>query len=99
MNFTPIPPTATEAISLNGTNTVVNSHEGGFRYGAIVNGNLTVNGTGTLNVSAMDDVVKRVERVFGNKAYVDSVSKSGKNWLDMPVEAVLKKDLEFIKSL
>ncbi|WP_051233901.1 hypothetical protein [Butyrivibrio sp. NC3005] len=39
----------------------------------------------------MDDVVKRVERVFSNKAYVDSVSKSGKNWLDMPVEAVLKK--------
>ena len=51
------------------------------------------------NVATMDDVVKRVERVFGNKAYVDSVSKSGKNWLDMPVEAVLKKDLEFIKSL
>jgi hypothetical protein len=49
--------------------------------------------------NAMDDVVKRVERVFSNKAYVDSVSKSGKNWLDMPVEAVLKKDLEFIKSL
>jgi hypothetical protein len=51
------------------------------------------------NVATMDDVVKRVERVFSNKAYVDSVSKSGKNWLDMPVEAVLKKDLEFIKSL
>jgi hypothetical protein len=51
------------------------------------------------NVATMDDVVKRVERVFNNKAYVDSVSKSGKNWLDMPVEAVLKKDLEFIKSL
>ncbi len=51
------------------------------------------------NVETMADVVKRVERVFSNKAYIDAVSKSDKNWLDMPVEAVLKKDLEFIKSL
>lgn len=29
----------------------------------------------------------------------DAVTKSGKNWLDVPVDAVLKKDLEFIKSL
>jgi hypothetical protein len=47
----------------------------------------------------MDDVVKRVERVFDNKEYIDAVSRSGKNWLDMPVEVVLKKDLDFIKSL
>ena len=29
----------------------------------------------------------------------DAVTKSGKNWLDVPVDVVLKKDLEFIKSL
>lgn len=51
------------------------------------------------NVETMEDVVKRVERAFSNKAYIDAVSKSGKNWLDIPVEEVLKKDLEFIKSI
>ena len=51
------------------------------------------------NVTSMTDVVKRVERVFSNKTSIAAISESGKNWLDMPVEMVLKKDLEFIKTL
>ena len=48
-------------------------------------------------VSTMDEVVKRIERVFSNKKYIQEVEKSEKNWVGIPVNEVLEKNLEFLK--
>lgn len=39
------------------------------------------------------------ERVFTNSTYKKQVERSRKNWLDMSVEEVLKKDLEFVQGI
>ena len=51
------------------------------------------------NVVTMDEVVARVTRVFENKKYIQEVEKSGKNWLDISTESVLKEDIEFLKRI
>ncbi len=48
------------------------------------------------NVTSMDEVVKRVERVFTNKKYISDLEKSGKNWLGVSAETVLKEDVDFL---
>ena len=53
----------------------------------------------TLSVNNMTDVTLRLEQVFGNKSFIQSVSKSRRNWLDIPAEEVLASDLEFFRSL
>lgn len=51
------------------------------------------------NVTSMDEVVKRVERVFTNKKYISDLEKSGKNWLGVSTDTVLKEDVDFLKSI
>ncbi len=51
------------------------------------------------HVSTMEDIVHRIERVFSDTGYLRELQKSNKNWLDMSIEDVLKKDLDFIKSV
>ena len=51
------------------------------------------------NVVSMDEIVKRVERVFTNKRYLQEVEKFGKNWIGVLTEEVFEKDLEFLKSI
>ena len=51
------------------------------------------------NVTSMDEVVKRVERVFTNKKYLSDLEKSGKNWLGVSTDTVLKEDVDFLKSI
>ena len=51
------------------------------------------------NVTSMDEVVKRVERVFNNKKYISDLEKSGKNWLGVSTDTVLKEDVDFLKSI
>lgn len=51
------------------------------------------------NATSMDEVVKRVERVFTNKKYISDLEKSGKNWLGVPTDTVLKEDVDFLKSI
>lgn len=51
------------------------------------------------NVTSMDEIIKRVERVFTNEKYIQEVEKSGKNWIGIPTEDVLAKELEFLKSI
>lgn len=53
----------------------------------------------TLGVTTVDDIKRRAERVFTNSTYKKQVERSGKNWLDLSVEEVLKKDLEFIQGI
>ena len=47
----------------------------------------------------LEDVVKRVERVFDNEKYAQMIEKSDKNWIELPIDAVLKEDIEFIKKI
>ena len=40
-----------------------------------------------------------IEQVFGSKSFIQSVSRSRRNWLDVPAEEALASDLEFFRSL
>lgn len=51
------------------------------------------------NVTSMDEVVRRVERVFSNKRYIQEIEKSDKNWIGISTEEVLAKEIEFLKSI
>lgn len=53
----------------------------------------------TLSVSNMADVTLRLEQVFSSKSFVQNVSRSRRNWLDVPAEEALTSDLEFFRSL
>lgn len=51
------------------------------------------------NVDSMNELVKRVERVFTNKKYLSELEKSGKNWLGIPTDTVLKENTDFLRSI
>ena len=53
----------------------------------------------TLSVNDLADVTLRLEQVFGSKSFVQNVSRSRRNWLDVPAEEALATDLEFFRSL
>lgn len=53
----------------------------------------------TLPVNNMNDVIKRIERVFKNDMFMINLNKSRKNWMDIDVEEVVERNLEFIKTL
>lgn len=50
----------------------------------------------TIGVSDVKEIRKRAERIFTSSTYKQQVERSKKNWLDLSVDEVLKKDLEFI---
>lgn len=51
----------------------------------------------TLVANTKADIVSRMERI--NKMFIRNIKTSKKNWLDLSLEEVLKKDLEFIRNL
>ena len=51
------------------------------------------------NVSDMDAVITRIERMFTNPDYLRELHKSNKNWLDISDDAALERDLAFLKSI
>lgn len=51
------------------------------------------------NVSTMNDVESRIERMFTNPTYLRELRRSGKNWLDITDEEAIEKDLAFIKGI
>lgn len=53
----------------------------------------------SLPVDNMNEIIKRLERVFKNSAFVKEVNKSKKNWMDISTEEALKRNIEFVKSL
>ena len=53
----------------------------------------------TLSVNDLADVTLRLEQVFGNKSFVQNVSRSRRNWLDVSAEKAIASDLEFFRSL
>lgn len=53
----------------------------------------------TLGVTTVEEIKKRAERIFTNSTYKKQVERSKKNWLNLSVEDVLRKDLEFIQGI
>ena len=53
----------------------------------------------TLSISNIDEMRKRAERIFVNDAYKRQIERLGKNWLDLSVDEVLKKDLELFDKI
>lgn len=53
----------------------------------------------TLVANTKADIVSRMERILTNKMFIRNIKTSKKNWLDLSLEEVLKKDLEFIRNL
>ncbi len=51
------------------------------------------------NVSDMNAVITRIERMFTNPDYLRELHKSNKNWLDISDDEALERDLAFIKSI
>jgi predicted nucleotidyltransferase component of viral defense system len=51
------------------------------------------------NVSNMEDIINRIERMFSNPGYLRELNRSGKNWLDISTAEALETDLTFIKSI
>lgn len=50
----------------------------------------------TIDVNDATEIRKRAKSIFNNSTYKKRVERSQKNWLDLPVDEVLKKDLEFL---
>lgn len=53
----------------------------------------------TLSVNVMKDIVRRLDRTFSSKSFIASIDRSRMNWLGIPVEEILHRDLMFFKSL
>lgn len=53
----------------------------------------------SLPVDDINELIRRLERVFKNTAFLKEINKSKKNWMDITTEEALKRDLEFVRSL
>lgn len=53
----------------------------------------------SLNVYDMEEIIKRIERIFHDKTFINEVNKSKKNWMDISTEEALQKNIDFVKSL
>jgi hypothetical protein len=53
-------------------------------------------GDTTLGVSEIKEIRKRAERIFTSSTYKRQIERSRKNWIDLSVDKVIKKYLEFI---
>ena len=53
----------------------------------------------TIEVNDSDEIRRRAERIFNSSTYKKQAERSKKNWLDLSVEEVLKKDLEFLSRI
>lgn len=50
----------------------------------------------TIDVNDADEIRRRAKRICSSSTYKKQVERSNKNWLDLSVDEVLKKDLEFL---
>ncbi len=53
----------------------------------------------SLPVEDINEIIRRVERVFNNSGFIKEINKSKKNWMDISTEEALAKNIEFVKSL
>ena len=47
----------------------------------------------------VDDIINRLESTFSNKIYIDKLSSSDKNWLDVSNQEVLNGIINYLKEL
>lgn len=45
-----------------------------------------------IKVKSKADIVSRMERILTNKMFISNIKTSKKNWLDLTLDEVLKKD-------
>ncbi len=50
----------------------------------------------TIDVNDSEQIKERAERIFSNSTYKKRLEKSNKNWLDLAVDDVLRKNLDFV---
>lgn len=53
----------------------------------------------TISINNMQDALNRLEQTLSNESFLQNVSQSRRNWLDMSVEDITSKDLSFFRSL
>ena len=53
----------------------------------------------TIDVNDADEIRRRAERIFTSSTYKKQAERSKKNWLDLTVDEVLKKNLEFFSRI
>lgn len=53
----------------------------------------------SLPIEDINEIIRRVERVFNNNGFIKEINKSNKNWMDISTEDALAKGIEFVKSL
>ena len=53
----------------------------------------------TIDVRDTEEIRKRAARIFTSNTYKKQVERSKKNWLDLSVDEVMKKNLEFISKI
>lgn len=47
----------------------------------------------------IEDVINKLEKIFYNKVFVNNLKKVKNNWIDIPIENILKNILNFFNSL
>ena len=53
----------------------------------------------SLPVEDINEIIKRVERVFNNSVFIKEINKSKKNWMDISTQEALAKVIQFVRSL
>lgn len=53
----------------------------------------------SLPVEDINEIIRRIERVFTNTGFIKEIHKSKKNWMDISTEEALQRNIEFVKSL
>ena len=51
------------------------------------------------NVSDMNSIANRIERMFNNPAYLKELRSSDKNWLDISADEAMEKIISFLNGL
>ena len=47
----------------------------------------------------INDIIKRISKIFKDKTYLLKLQKSEKNWLDLDIHQVMEKIIDFLISL
>lgn len=53
----------------------------------------------SLEVNDSEDIIKRIKKVFSNERYKNQVERSKKNWLEISIDDVFKKNIHFFENV
>lgn len=60
---------------------------------------IIIYGDNTMPVSNDEELLNRLEKLFGNAKYMSKLNASNKNWLDISVDETVSEILEYFKKL